>query len=107
MKLARNDWQAESRTGYFALPDLKGSGPLTPQESTAMAALATESRPHSFDFHVAAYHFQKDRANPVATLAFELPSAKLGASADPARKIHKFEISLLALGPRCQWRSSR
>lgn len=97
VKLARNDWQVESRTGYFALPDLKGAGPLTAQESTAMAALSTEPRPHSFDFHVTAYHFQKDRANPVATLAFELPSAKLGASADPARNIHKFEVSLLAL----------
>jgi VWFA-related protein len=97
VKLTRNDWQVESRTGYFALPDLKGSGPLTQPEFTAMAVLAAESRPHSFDFHVAAYHFQKDRSNPVATLAFELPGAKLGASADPARKIHKFEISLLAL----------
>ncbi len=97
VKLARNDWQAESRTGYFALPDLKGSGPMTQQESTAMAALAAETRPHSFDFHLAAYHFQKDRENPVATLAFELPSEKLGASADPTHKIHKFEISLLAL----------
>jgi VWFA-related protein len=97
VKLARNDWQAESRTGYFAMPDLKGAGPLTLQESTALAVLAAEPRPHSFDFHVTAYHFQKDGENPVATLAFELPSAKLGASADPARKIHKFEVSLLAL----------
>jgi VWFA-related protein len=97
VKLARNNWQAESRTGYFAMPDLKGAGPLTLQESTALAVLAAEPRPHSFDFHVTAYHFQKDGENPVATLAFELPSAKLGASADPARKIHKFEVSLLAL----------
>lgn len=97
VKLARSDWQVESRTGYFAMPDLKGSGPLTPEESTAMAALSAERRPHSFDFQVAAYHFQKDAANPVATLAFELPGAKLGAAADPARKLHKFEVSLLAL----------
>lgn len=97
VKLARNDWQVESRTGYFAMPDLKGSGPLTPLESTGMAVLTAEPRPHSFDFHVTAYHFQKDDANPRATLAFELPSAKLGASVDPARKIHKFEVSLLAL----------
>ena len=30
-------------------------------------------------------------------LAFELPSAKLGDTVDPGRKIHKFEVSLLAL----------
>jgi hypothetical protein len=98
VKLARADWQVESRTGYFAMPDLKGSAPLTPAESTAMAVLNTEPRPHSFDFHLTAYHFRKQNdANPDATLAFELPSAKLGASADPAHKLHKFEISLLAL----------
>jgi hypothetical protein len=90
--------QVESRTGYFAMPDLKGSAPLTPTEFTAMAVLNTEPRPHSFDFHLTAYHFRKkDDANANATLAFELPSAKLGATADPARNIHKFEISLLAL----------
>jgi hypothetical protein len=97
VKLARNDLQVESRTGYFALPDLKGSGPLTPQEFTGMAVLNAEPRPHSFDFQLTAYHFQNDHTNPIATLAFELPSAKLGATADPARKVHKFEVSLLAL----------
>jgi len=97
VKLARNDLQVESRTGYFAMPDLKGSGPLTPVESTGLAVLNTEPRPHSFDFHVTAYHFQKDGSNPGGTLAFELPGTKLGAAADPARKTHKFEVSLFAL----------
>jgi VWFA-related protein len=97
VKLARNDLQVDSRTGYFAMPDLKGAGPLTPVESTAMAVLAAAPRPHSFDFHVASYHFQKDGTNPSATLAFELPSAKLGDTVDPGRKVHKFEVSLLAL----------
>jgi VWFA-related protein len=97
VKLAHSDWQVESRTGYFAMPDLKGAGPLTPEESTAMAVLNTEPRPHAFDFHLTAYHFRKDDTNARATLAFELPSAKLGAAADPARKLHKFEIGLLAL----------
>jgi VWFA-related protein len=97
VKLARNDLQVESRTGYFAMPDLKGSKPLTPLESTGMAVLNAEPRPHSFDFHVTAYHFQADGSNSRGTLAFELPGSKLGSSADPARKIHKFEISLLAL----------
>lgn len=97
VKLARNDLQVESRTGYFALPDLTGSAPLTPVESTGLAVLAAEPRPHSFDFHVTAYHFQNDGPNSRGTLVFELPGAKLGATADPARKAHKFEVSLLAL----------
>src|ERR1017187_864713 len=97
VKMARNDLQVESRTGYFAMPDLKGSGPLTPVESTGLAVLNAEPRPHSFDFHVAAFHFQKDASNSRSTLAFELPSAKLGDTVDPGRKVHKFEVSLLAL----------
>ncbi len=97
VKLARNDLQVESRTGYFAMPDLKGSAPLTPVESTAMAVLAAQPRPHAFDFHVTTYHFQKGGTNPSTTLAFELPGAKLGAAADPARKMNKFEVSLLSL----------
>jgi hypothetical protein len=97
IKLAHSDWQVESRTGYFAMPDLKGSGPMTPAEFTAMAVLNTEPRPHSFDFYLSAYHFREDNANGNAAVAFELPSAKLGATADPARQLHKFQISLLAL----------
>jgi VWFA-related protein len=97
VKLARNNLQVDSRTGYFAMPDLKGSGPVTPVESTGLAVLSAEPRPHSFDFHVTAYHFQKDGANSRGELAFELPGAKLGATADPARKIHKFDVSLFAL----------
>src|ERR1022692_2454474 len=97
VKLARNDLLVDSRTGYFALPDLKGSGPLTPVESTALAVLNAEPRPHAFDFHVTAYHFRNDGSNSRGTLAFELPGTKLGATAEPARKTHKLEVSLLAL----------
>ena len=97
VKLARNDLQVESRTGYFAMPDLKGSDSLTPAEYTDMAVLNAEPRPHAFDFRLAAYHFQKDSTNPRAALVFELPGAKLGASADLTRKMHTFEVSLLAL----------
>ena len=97
VKLARGDLEVDSRTGYFAMPDLKGAGPLTPVESTGLAVLNAEPRPHSFDFHVTAYHFQNDGANSLGTLAFELPGAKLGATADPERKAHRFEVSLFAL----------
>jgi VWFA-related protein len=97
IKLAHNDLLVDSRTGYFAMPDLKDSAPLTPVESTALAVLSADPRPHSFDLHVTAYHFQNDGANSRGTLAFELPGNKLGATPNPARKTHKLEVSLLAL----------
>lgn len=95
VKLARSDWQVESRTGYFAMPALKGSRALTAAEFTAMAVLNTSPRPHAFDFRIAAYHFRKEDTS--AALAFELPGGKLGATADPAHKMHNFRVSLLAL----------
>lgn len=98
VKLVRNnDLEVDSRTGYFAMPDLKGAGPLTPVESTGLAVLSAQPRPHAFAFRVTGYHFQSDGANSRGTLAFELPGSKLGATADPARQAHKFEVSLLAL----------
>jgi len=97
VKLAKPDLEVDSRLGYFALPDLKGSGPLTPVETTALAVLSSQPQPHAFDFHVGAYHFQPDGSNSQGSLAFELPGGKLGATADPERKTHKVDVSLLAL----------
>ena len=62
-----------------------------------MAVLNAAPRPHAFDLHIAAYHFRKDDPKAGAALAFELPSAKLGSTADQAHKVHKFQICLLAL----------
>ena len=97
VKLAKPDLEVESRTGYYAMPDLKGSGTLTPVESTGLAVLNAQPQPHAFDFRVASFHFPKAGATPRSALVFELPSAKLGATADPERKTHKVEVSLIAL----------
>ncbi|HTT62470.1 MAG TPA: VWA domain-containing protein [Bryobacteraceae bacterium] len=97
VKLARNDLRVESRTGYFALPELKGWDSLTPTESTGLAVLNTEPRPHSFEFHVTAYHFRAAGTSAHGTLAFDLPGTKLGATIDPVSRIRKLEVSLLAL----------
>jgi len=97
VRLARADWQADSRTGYFAMPDLKGSAPLTPEETIALGVLNTQPLPHAFDFRAASYHFRNDGTTIQDALAFELPGASLGALADPLRQSHKFHICLLAL----------
>ncbi|HUB81556.1 MAG TPA: VWA domain-containing protein [Bryobacteraceae bacterium] len=97
VKVAHPDYQVETRSGYYAMPELKDSGPMTATENTDLAVLNVTPRPHAFDFHVNAYHFQQDGASPVESVAFELPGNKLGSTADPARKLHKFDISLLAL----------
>jgi VWFA-related protein len=97
VKLARNDLQVESRTGYFAMPDLKGSGPLTPLETTALAVLNAQPAPHDFDFRSTAYHFRSDGTNSQNSLAFEVEGASLGSSKDAEHKARHFDVGLLAL----------
>jgi len=96
VKLARSDLQVDSRTGYFAMPDLKDSGPLAPEETTALAVLNAKPLPHAFDFRSTSFHFQSDGSSQSA-LAFALPGTSLTATPDPARQTHKFHLSLLAL----------
>jgi hypothetical protein len=96
VKLSHPDWQVESRTGYFAMPDLKGEA-LTPVELTGLAVLSAQPAPHAFDFHVTSFSFPGEGPGARAALAFQLPSAKLGATAEPERKAHKVEVSLFAL----------
>ncbi|HTQ56800.1 MAG TPA: VWA domain-containing protein [Bryobacteraceae bacterium] len=96
VKLSRPDWTVESRTGYFAMPDLK-DGALTPEELTGLAVLNAQTPPHAFDFRVQSFSFAGTGPGARATLAFQLPGAKLGATPEPERRAHKVEVSLFAL----------
>jgi VWFA-related protein len=97
VKLARADLQVESRTGYFAMPDLNGASTLAPFETTALAVLNARPLPHNFDFQSAAFNFQNDGTHSQNVLAFELPGASLIGTPDPEHKTHRFHVSLLAL----------
>lgn len=97
VKLARPDWNVESRTGYFAMPDLGGSAELLPYEMTALAALNLRTLPHAFDFHTAALQFRPGTGDMQRELVFEVPARSLGSSAQPDRKRHRIHASILAL----------
>jgi len=90
------DLHAESRTGYFAMPDLQGSPALQPFEVLGLSVLNVTPAPHAFDFHTAAFHFRNDGANTRSTLYIELPAGVLRAM--PAgNQTHVLHPSLLAL----------
>jgi hypothetical protein len=97
VKLARADLQVESRTGYFAMPDLNGVSTLAPFETTALAVLNAKPLPHTFDFNSAAFSFQNDGAHSQNVLAFELPGSSLIGTPEVEHKTHRFHVSLLAL----------
>lgn len=97
VKLARADLNVGSRSGYFAIPDLKGSAPLQPYEALGLAVLSAEPRPHDFDFRSTVFQFRGDGAASRNTLVFELRGTSLGARPNPELGTQSLHASLLAL----------
>jgi VWFA-related protein len=90
------EYRADSRTGYFAMPDLKDASALQPFEVMGLSALNATPEPHAFDFRTAEFHFQNEGPNSRGTLYFELPGGSL-AAAPGANQTHELHPSLLAL----------
>jgi VWFA-related protein len=97
VRLARPDLTVETRTGYFAMPDLRDSGPLTPSEVFGLVALNAQPRPHAFEFRSGTFDFPREDANSQQAVAFEVPVASLTATPQPEQKKHRLHVSLLAL----------
>jgi hypothetical protein len=97
VKLARADLSVESRTGYFGMPDLKGSASLQPFEILALGALSADPQPHAFDFHASAFHFASHGGNPATALVIEVPGTSLQAIPNAERKIHYLHAAVLAV----------
>ncbi len=91
VKLVRADLTAETRTGYFAVPDT-GSGPLTAAEIAGFTALDTKPLPHAFGFSTGSYRFGSD-----CEIAFDVPIANLVATPETAQHKQKVHASLLAV----------
>jgi len=87
---------ADSRTGYFAMPDLKGSPALQPFEVLGLSVLNATPEPHAFDFRTAGFHFRNEGAGSRSELYFELPAGALKA-APGVNQTHVLHPSLLAL----------
>jgi VWFA-related protein len=96
VKLARADLRAESREGYFAIPDMSGSETLRPFEIAGLMMLNAHPRPHGFEFRSAAFQFRPG-ANSQSAIVFELPGAALAATPQPALKKHRLHASLFAV----------
>jgi VWFA-related protein len=97
VKLARADYSVESRNGYFAMPDIRGSATLLPFEVAGLAAINSQPKPHAFDFSSAAYRFRSESTTNQVGVAFELAAKNLTATAQPELKSHRLHVTLLAL----------
>ena len=97
VKLARADLTVESRPGYFALPDLKDSAPLTSNDVLGLLALGREPRPHAFDFRSAVLQFRAEGENSQYALTYEVPVSALTATPEPQQKRHRVHLSMVSL----------
>jgi VWFA-related protein len=96
VKLARPDLRAETRNGYFAVPDT-GAGPVTPEEMAGLRALDTRPRPRTFGFLARAYRFRDASGTAQYAIAFELPISNLTATRVETGDKRRLHASLLAL----------
>src|SRR5579863_4956094 len=96
VKLAKPDLRAQTRSGYFAVPDT-GGDPLTPAEMAGLRALDSKPLPRAFDFQSKAFRFRSGNAGSQYAIAFEVPISNLLATPEPVEKKQRFHASLLAL----------
>ena len=97
VKLAKSDLRVESRSGYFAMPELRGMGTLRPYETIGLAVLNAHPRPHAFDFRSSVLQFGSVTAGSRNILSFALPAANLIATPEPQLLRHRMHVSLVAL----------
>ena len=97
IKTSHSDWRAESRTGYFAVPDIKEFASLSPQDVIGLAVLAAKPQPHAFDFHTAVFNFQSDGRTRKGELVVELPGGSLTPVPNAGKGTDRLRGQLFAL----------
>ena len=79
VKLNSNDYHAQTRSGYVALPPAlvtKGT-PLRAYEVPLLTALNSDQLPHSFTYHSQAMHFRGSKDQSVCELVVDVPLGEL------------------------------
>jgi len=97
VKLARADYTVENRSGYFAVPAIRGSAALTATDIAGLTVLNAKPEPHAFDFRAAAYQFRSGDPSGEAGAAFAVTASALTATPQAERKSHRLRVSLLAV----------
>lgn len=98
VKINRNGVQAQTRSGYFALPPASTSRPVLAYETPLLAALNNAIVPKDFEFRAHTLHFEARNSNEVhEVLLVEVPLANFVHGVDLQTKAHPVSFSVLAL----------
>jgi len=96
VKLLRPGLKVQTRSGYYALPDLNGA-PVQAYEVAAMGALNSTPLPHAIDYRASLLDFGPVGNDVQCIVAFQVPKSVLRLGQDPDTKKMRLHASLLAL----------
>ncbi|MGO9011542.1 MAG: VWA domain-containing protein [Bryobacteraceae bacterium] len=96
VKLLRPGLKVQTRSGYYALPDLNGAA-VQAYEVAAMGALNSTPLPHSIDYRASLLDFGPVGNDVQCIVAFQVPKSGLRLGQDADTKKVRLHASLLAL----------
>jgi VWFA-related protein len=96
VKVTRPKVTAQTRKGYFALPELNGE-PLQPFEMVALNAINARPAPVEFPYQIALIKLQPKPGAVEYDVAFEVPMAGLKVVSDPKTGKARIQASVVAL----------
>lgn len=95
VKVSRPNVRIQARNGYFALPP--AMDPVLAYEMPLLHVLSASPLPKAFAFHAAAMKFGQREGKRQYALVLEVPLKEIAAAEDPARKLYRTHVSVLAL----------
>lgn len=97
IRVDRPDVVVHSRSGYFALPQIKGGQQLYAYEMPLLNAMNAPAAPHDVDFQVGAERFNDRGPNVEYMVTLEAPLKGLTFTPQPDQKTSAVDAALLAV----------
>jgi len=96
VRISRPHVTVQTRSGYFALPDINGE-PLQPYEMTALHAINARPAPVEFPYQTALLRFRPKAAAVEYQVAFDIPVSSLQVVTNPKTGNGRIQVSVVAL----------
>lgn len=96
VRIDRPHVTVQTRSGYFALPEVNGE-PLQPFEMTALHAINARPAPEGFPYQTALLRFRPKAAAVDYEMTFDVPVSSLQVVTNPKNGDGKIRVSVLAL----------
>jgi len=96
LRIARPHVTVQTRSGYFALPDINGE-PLQPFEMKALHAINARPAPVEFPYQTALLRFRPKTSAVEYQIAFDIPVSSMQVVTNPKTGKGRIRMSLVAL----------